>query len=167
MLRLMLATVSSVFALQSAIAQGVAIPPAIAAPGMTPFLEVSATGFQVYTCSKNDAGAMAWTLKAPDAQLFDKDKKQVGKHYAGPTWEATDGSKIVAAAKGNAPSPAGSIAWLLLEVKSHEGSGTLADTKAVQRISTTGGVAKTQGCDAAHAGAEDRVAYTATYRFLK
>ena len=56
-------------------------------------LQVQAKGDQVYTC-KNDAGKVAWVLKAPDAQLFDKDGKPFGKHFAGPSWEASDGSRI-------------------------------------------------------------------------
>ena len=99
--------------------------------------------------------------------MFDKDKKQIGRRYAGPSWELNDGSKVVGAAKANAPSPSGSIAWLLLEVKSHEGNGTLTQTKAIQRINTTGGVAPSTGCSEAQVGAESRVPYTATYLFLK
>src|SRR5262249_12227669 len=143
-------------------------PAATSPPGMTVYLTVPATGFQVYTCGKNPAGAWAWTLKAPDAELFDTQKKKIGKHYAGPTWEGDDGGKVVAAAKASAPAPGGNaIAWLLLEVKSHEGSGQLTPAKAVLRVSTTGGVAPAQGCDEGHANQESRVAYTATYLFLK
>jgi hypothetical protein len=167
MLKLILATIGCVWAGQAALAQTVTIPAAIQAAGLKAYIEAPATGFQVYTCGKNDAGAMVWTLKAPDAQLFDKDKKQIAKHYAGPTWEGTDGGKVVGAVKANAPSPSGSIAWLLLDVKSREGSGVLTEAKAIQRISTTGGVAPSTGCDGAHAGAESRVPYTATYVFLK
>ena len=143
------------------------LPEAIRPTGMTVFLETAATGAQIYTCGKNNAGAWAWTLKAPDAQLVDTQKKPVAKHYAGPTWEGTDGGKVVGAAKANAPSPTGSIPWLLLDVKSHEGSGQLTQAKAILRVSTTGGVAPATGCDEAHANAESRVPYTATYLFLK
>ena len=37
-------------------------------------LQVHAKGDQIYTC-KSDAAQFTWTLKAPDAQLFDKDGK--------------------------------------------------------------------------------------------
>ena len=47
-------------------------------------LQVHARGDQIYTC-KGDAAQFAWTLKAPDAQLFDKDGKPFGKHFAGPS----------------------------------------------------------------------------------
>jgi hypothetical protein len=143
------------------------LPAALKPTGIAPYLEVSATGVQIYTCGKNDAGAATWIFKAPEAVLFDQDKKQIGKHYAGPTWEGMQGGKVVAAAKANAPGAAGSIPWLLLEVKSSEGAGVFTEAKGVLRIATNGGVAPAQGCDAAHAGQEARVPYTATYVFLK
>jgi uncharacterized protein DUF3455 len=144
------------------------LPDSIKPTGMSVFLEAPASGYQVYTCGKNQAGAWAWTLKAPDAELFDTNKKKIGKHYAGPTWEGNDGGKVVAAAKGNAPAPDGkSVAWLLLEVKSHDGNGQLTPAKAILRVNTSGGTAPTSGCDEAHANQENRVSYTATYLFLK
>jgi hypothetical protein len=144
------------------------LPAALKPSGMSPYLQVSATGVQIYTCGKNDAGAATWIFKAPEAALFDANKKQIGKHYAGPTWEGMQGGKIVAAAKASAPAPeAGAIPWLLLEVKSSEGSSMFTQAKAVLRIATHGGLAPAQGCDAAHAGQEARVPYTATYVFLK
>ncbi len=43
-------------------------------------LQVHAKGDQVYTC-KSDAAKFTWTLKAPDAQLFDKNGKPFGKRH--------------------------------------------------------------------------------------
>jgi hypothetical protein len=144
------------------------LPAAIKPAGLSVYLEVPATRVQIYTCGKNDAGAPTWVFKAPEATLNGTQKKQIGKHYAGPTWEALAGGKVVAGAKGTAPAPeAGSIPWLLLEVKSSEGSGVFNQAKAILRVSTHGGVAPGAGCDAAHAGQEARVPYTATYLFLK
>ena len=144
------------------------LPAAIKPAGLSVYLEVPATGVQIYTCGKNDAGAPTWVFKAPEAQLFDTDKTQIGKHYAGPTWEALAGGKVVGAAKASAPAAeAGAVPWLLLDIKSSEGSGVFNQAKAIQRIHTHGGVAPAQGCDAAHAGQEARVPYTATYLFLK
>ena len=144
------------------------LPAALKPAGLTPYLEVPADGVQIYTCGKNDAGAPTWVFKAPEAQLFDTAKKQIGKHYAGPTWEALAGGKVVGAVKANAPAPGGgAIAWLLLDIKSSEGSGAFNQAKAVLRVSTHGGVAPAGGCDEAHSGQESRVPYTATYVFLK
>jgi hypothetical protein len=129
-------------------------------------LQVHAKGDQVYTC-KSDAAQFAWTLKAPDAQLFDKDGKSFGKHFAGPSWEANDGSRVVGKAVANAPSPdADSIAWLLVNVVAHEGSsGVLSSVTTIQRLNTKGGKAPASGCDAGHVGQEVRAAYSADYLF--
>jgi hypothetical protein len=143
------------------------LPDALTPTGLSVYLEVPATGVQLYTCGKNDAGTPAWVFKAPEATLLDSDKKQIGKHYAGPTWEALAGGKVVGAVKASSPGEAGAIPWLLLDIKSSEGTGVFNQAKAILRVETHGGVAPAQGCDAAHAGEEARVPYTATYLFLK
>jgi uncharacterized protein DUF3455 len=154
---------------QQAAAQSIPadLPAALQPNGLTAYLEVPAKGVQIYTCGKNAEGAWAWSFKAPEAELSDTKGAPLGKHYAGPTWEGTDGGKVVGAAKGNAPSPSGSIAWLLLDIKSREGTGRFTAAQAVLRIATTGGVMPKDGCDEAHGGQDARVPYTATYLFLK
>jgi hypothetical protein len=129
-------------------------------------LQVHAKGDQVYAC-KGDAAQFAWALKAPDAQLFDKDGKAFGKHFAGPSWEANDGSRVTGKAVANAASPdADSIPWLLVSIVAHSGSdGVLARATTIQRLNTKGGKAPATGCDAAHAGQEVRVSYSADYFF--
>jgi hypothetical protein len=128
-------------------------------------LQVHAKGDQVYTC-KGDAAQYTWTLKAPDAQLFDKDGKSFGKHFAGPSWEASDGSRVTGEAAANAPSPdADSIPWLLVNVVTHEGRGVLSSVTTIQRLNTKGGKAPASGCDASHAGQEVRAPYSADYLF--
>ena len=67
-------------------------------------LQAHATGDQIYTC-KSEAAQFTWTLKAPDARLFDQDGKAFGKHFAGPSWEANDGSRVSGKAVANVPSP--------------------------------------------------------------
>ncbi len=63
-------------------------------------------------------------------------------------------------------SPAqGAVPWLLLRAKSNEGAGAFASVKYIQRVDTKGGVAPSAGCDAAQAGAEARVDYSANYAF--
>src|ERR1700738_1122349 len=117
-------------------------------------LRVHAKGDQIYTC-KGDAAQFTWVLKAPDAQLFDKDGKPFGKHFAGPTWEAHDGSRVSGKAVANAPSPdSDSIPWLLVTVVSRSGEGVLARVTSIERINTKGGRAPASGCDAAHTGQE-------------
>jgi|SRR5580658_4918556 hypothetical protein len=128
-------------------------------------LQVHAKGDQVYVCQEG-VTQFAWNLKAPEAQLFDKDGKLFGKHFAGPSWEANDGSRVVGKAAANVPSPdADSIPWLLVSIVKHEGDGVLSKATSIQRLNTKGGKAPATGCDSVHAGAEVRVAYSADYLF--
>ncbi len=128
-------------------------------------LQVHAKGDQVYVCN-SDASQFAWTLKGPDAQLLDKNGKPFGKHFAGPAWEANDGSRVIGKAVANSPSPdANSIPWLLVTILSHEGSGVLSRVNTIQRVNTKGGKAPASGCDASHVSEEVRVSYSADYRF--
>jgi hypothetical protein len=142
------------------------VPQQLRPPGNEQLLlQVHAKGDQVYIC-KGDAAQFAWTLKAPDAQLFDKNGKLFGKHFAGPSWEANDGSRVTGKAVANSPSPdANSIPWLLVTILSHDGSGVLSRVTTIQRLNTKGGKAPESGCDASHVGQEVRVSYSADYRF--
>jgi hypothetical protein len=129
-------------------------------------LQVHAKGDQIYSC-KADGAVFAWTLNAPDAQLMDKSGKPFGKHSAGPSWEANDGSRITGKAVANAPAPASeSIPWLLVSVVSRSGEGVLTRVTSVQRVNTKGGKAPAYGCDGAHVGHEVRVPYSADYVFF-
>ena len=129
-------------------------------------LQVHAKGDQIYSC-KADGGQFVWAPKAPEAQLFDKSGNPFGKHFAGPSWEANDGSRVTGKAAASAPSPdADSIPWLLVTVVSHSGEGVLGLATSIQRINTKGGKARASGCDAAHAGQEERVSYSADYVFF-
>ncbi len=144
------------------------LPSAIQPSGLKPYLAAAAKGVQIYVCKRAETGAWSWTFKAPEADLFDGQGAKLGKHYAGPTWEGLDGDKVVGAVKASASAPAANaISWLLLDVKSREGAGAFTEAKAILRASTAGGVAPATGCDEAHAGAEARIDYTATYYFLK
>lgn len=142
------------------------IPPQLLPPTDQPLvLRVHAKGDQVYIC-KEGATEFAWALKAPDAQLFDKDGKPFGKHSAGPTWEASDGSRVKGKAVAAVPSPdPDAIPWLLVDVVSHEGNGVLSRVTKIQRLRTKGGKAPASACDAGHPGQEVRVPYSADYLF--
>jgi hypothetical protein len=144
------------------------LPAPLKPEAMAVYLEVPATGVQIYTCGRNPAGAWAWNFKGPEAELFDTQKRAIGKHYGGPTWEGGDGGKVVGAVKANAPAPGGnSIPWLLLDIKSRDGSGQFTEAQGILRVATTGGTAPAQSCDETKNGQESRVPYTATYLFLK
>jgi hypothetical protein len=146
----------------------VAIPESLSVPSSEKrVLEAHATGYQIYACSaKSDGSGFEWTLKAPEADLFDGAGKKIGRHYAGPTRESVDGSRVVGEVKARVDAPDGNgIPWLLLRAKSTAGKGVLGDVASIQRVATVGGKAPAEGCDQTHLGAENRVAYTATYNF--
>jgi len=132
-------------------------------------LQSRAAGVQIYTCNarKDDPSKYEWTLKAPEAELRDLAGKRIGKHYAGPTWESDDGSKVTGEVKARDPGPdANAIPWLLLTAKSNSGNGVFARTASIQRLDTAGGKAPADGCDAKREGTEIRVPYTASYNFF-
>jgi len=134
-----------------------------------PTLMLSAKGVQIYECrAKTDqAGAYEWTFIAPEAELFDVRGTKAGRHYAGPHWELSDGSKIVGTVKERADAlEAGAIPWLLLTAKSVGAEGALSKITSVQRVNTAGGVAPKSGCSSATAGTQVRVDYTADYYFF-
>ena len=126
-------------------------------------LQVHAKGDQIYTC-KGDAAQFAWALEGPDAQLFDKDGKSFGKHFAGPSWEAQDGSRVTGKAVAHAPAPdADSIPWLLVNIVGHQGSGVLHPRDNHPAPQHQRRQSAPTGCDASDAGREVRVAYSADY----
>ncbi len=62
-------------------------------PSETLLLKAVGNGRQIYSCGVKE-GKFAWTLERPQADLFDARGNRIGRHYKGPTWEATDGSKV-------------------------------------------------------------------------
>ena len=154
---------SAVFAAALALfATGQTTPPSIDVPsGAQLLLSAKGEGSQVYTCTSGH-----WALKAPDAKLFDQNGKQIGTHFAGPTWKLKDGSEVTGKAVAHVDSlDAQSIPWLLVKVVSHSGTGQLANVTSIQRVHTHGGQPPAEGCDAAHRDAETKSAYTADYYF--
>lgn len=144
------------------------IPASLAVPaGQTLGFALTAKGVQIYECraTESDPSKLEWTLKAPEANLFDAAGHQVGRHYAGPTWELTDGGKIAGHVKAKADAPDGKGAsWLLLEA-ALPGEGTMAKVQSIQRVNTIGGKPPAEPTDQTKKGQERRVEYTATYLF--
>jgi hypothetical protein len=147
-----------------------AVPAAIA-PKQGAFVEsIAARGAQVYECRADAAapGGAKWVFVAPDAALFDRTGAAIGKHYAGPHWEAADGSRVVGAVAARADAPQeNAIPWLLLSTKPAGGSGRFAQVSSIQRVNTIGGAAPARGCDAAAVGATEKVPYSADYLFYR
>ncbi|MET0341211.1 MAG: DUF3455 domain-containing protein [Polyangiales bacterium] len=143
------------------------VPDALAAPaGHVLAFTLGARGDQVYACGASGDG-FAWTFVEPEATLFEGDGCRAGEHYAGPTWEARDGSTVVAAKAAEARVDARAIPWLLLKTTSNGGDGRMAKVTYVQRIATEGGLAPSSACDAKHVGARRGVPYRATYTFFR
>ena len=131
-------------------------------------LTTYATGSQLYVCKPSAANpdAYEWTFKAPEAVLRNEYGEQIGIHYAGPTWESFDGSRVVGQLMERAPAPdADDIPWLLLRGVTNLGNGEFSSTAYIQRIETVGGLAPEERCDSARAGTERAVDYAATYHF--
>jgi hypothetical protein len=144
--------------------------PASLAPPATQVLtqRLHATGVQIYQCqsAKDDPERFEWAFKEPEATLTTERGKVIGKHYAGPTWEAMDGSKVtgVVVARSNSPD-SNAIPWLLLRAGTTSGSGIFNDVKSIQRLNTVGGSAPAGGCGQPQVGQEQRVPYSADYLF--
>ena len=137
---------------------------AIVAPGETTVATLHAEGAQIYECKAANDGKPIWQFREPIATLL-LDGKTVGRHYAGPSWECTDGSavtgKVLASAPGATPLD---IPWLKLEVATHRGTGTLAGVTTIQRLNTRGG-AVSGPCE--QAGSYRSAPYAADYVFLR
>jgi hypothetical protein len=143
-----------------------------------------ATGVQIYECrakagaapgtaagtgaagAAGATGATEWAFVGPEATLADAQGAIVGKHFAGPTWEAGDGSKVVGTVKARVDPPgAGAIPWLLLETRNvGKGTGLFARVTSVQRVATVGGLPPAaSGCTSTTIGQKARVDYKAEY----
>ena len=140
-----------------------AAPAAFGVADRATILQVHAEGVQLYEC-RADAGHTAWTFREPVATLI-KGDETVGRHYAGPHWELTDGSlvkgKVAMSLPGAGPDDA---ALLKLDVTQNRGVGALKNASLVLRLATHGGALKG---DCAAAGAFRSVPYTADYLFLR
>jgi len=143
------------------------VPDQIKAPPDSDLILIAhAEGVQIYICRADESGKLSWTLKAPEAQLFDRAGYGIGSHFAGPTWKHSDGSEITAkpAAKADAPD-AKAIPWLLLEVTGHGGQGIFSRVTAIQRVNTSGGLAPAPGAVELKPDQEFRSTYSADYYF--
>jgi hypothetical protein len=150
-------------------------PPAPAVPaGNVAYLVGHAVGTQTYSCTS----AGTWgTTSVPQATLYGDNGHQIATHYAGPTWQAKDGSTVVGTKIASVTSPLGSaaaIAWLLLQAVSTttgpDGGDRLSGTTYVQRVNTVGGVGPTGSCTYSSdptANQTVSVPYTADYYFYE
>ena len=144
------------------------VPGPLVPEGETRRLQLSARGVQIYECRRIDGVQPAWLFIAPEAKLFDAKGRPAGRHDAGPSWQAEDGSRIVGTlvAKVVPRDDDDAIPWLLLHTRSTDRSGRLAGITSVQRIHTRGGTSPAETCSEATLGRVARVPYTADYVFF-
>lgn len=103
---------------------------------------VHANGAQIYECRLSELNTLIWQFREPIASL-QVGSQTVGRHFAGPNWEMTDGTSVKAVALSQAPAASdGDIPHLMLTVTGAKGGGAIAHARTILRINTRGGVAK-------------------------
>lgn len=145
-----------------------ALPEPVRVPaGQRVLMSTTGVGEITYECreKKDMAGQHEWAFVAPVATLYGDGRKAVGKYYAGPTWESSDGSKVTGKQVAVAPAGAGNIPLQLVKADPANGSGAMSRVGYIQRLKTKGGVAPTEACDAATKGQKRTVSYEADYVF--
>jgi hypothetical protein len=170
--RLLLAGIVAAAAFLSLTQAAEAGPPAPVVPsqiqvrdGNKVFLVGHAVGVQIYSCN-----GVIWGFVAPRANLYNDHGKLIITHFAGPTWQAKDGSRVVGRVVDFITVDPTAIPWELLSASTTPGpdGDRLVATTYVQRIATTGGLAPPAAdCNATTAGAVAEVPYTADYYFWK
>lgn len=145
-------------------------PPDIAVPeGNKLFLVAGAVGVQIYQCNAKTDG-YRWDFNGPRADVYGDNGKLLMTHFAGPRWQATDGSLAAGSnAKPVVVDPT-AIPWLRLTTTGTPGpdGDRLAGTTFIQRVNTVGGLMPPAGeCNAETAGNVNEVPYTADYAFWK
>jgi uncharacterized protein DUF3455 len=123
---------------------------------------VYALGVQIYRWSGTN-----WAFIAPEATLYSDPcyENEVGIHFAGPTWQANDGSAVKGARLEDCTPYRGAIPWLLLDATPLSSTGVFARVSFIQRVNTIGGTAPAQA--GAFVGDEARVPYTTEYYFYR
>ena len=121
-----------------------------------------AVGIQRYRWDGN-----AWMFVEPVARLFANEnfRGEIATHSAGPTWESTGGSKVVATRDKGCNVDSTAIDWLLLKTVSNEGPGPFDRVTFVQRVNTVGG--RAPSIPGLIVGALIDVPYTAEYYFYR
>jgi len=150
------------------------VPAEIAVPeGNKLIFHCYASGVQIYqvTESSTNPGQYVWTLIAPSATLYNNQNftKQVGTHYAGPTWESKFGTKksqyVIGTKINSVTVDPTAVGWLLLQAVPNSDPNYFSSVTYIHRLYTTGGLAPTTGATAENLGIQQSVPYTAEYYF--
>lgn len=147
------------------------VPSALAIPDGNKLFRVGhAVGVQIYSCSAAPGGG-TWTFVAPRADVYDNHGKLIMTHFAGPTWQARDGSYVVGRKDAGVSVDPTAVDWLKLSATATSvgpDGDQLAHTTFVQRLNTSGGIAPPAStCDSGTTGTLAAVPYTADYYFWK
>ena len=145
-----------------------ALPEAVRVPaGQKVTMTTTGVGEITYECreKKDMAGQHEWAFVGPVATLYGADRKAVGNYYAGPTWEAADGSKVTGKQVAVALASPGNLPLQLVKAEPAMGAGAMTGVSYIQRLNTKGGVAPAMACDAMSKGKRQQVAYEADYVF--
>ena len=146
------------------------VPTEIAVPaGHKLYLIGHAVGVQIHRCDAV-AGGYKWSFTGPRANVYGDNGRLLTIHFAGPSWQAKDGSKVVGTLDGRVTVDPTAIPWLRLVALASAGpeGDRLAGTTYIQRLATTGGLAPAPAsCNASTLGAIEEVPYTADYTFWK
>lgn len=133
--------------------------------------QLHGVGFQVYSCLPDASGNLAWTFRAPRAQLFDDDGNLIINHFggietnlpAGVYWQSVrDGSRVHGGNAVAVPNP-GAVPLLRLDALDTARTGILSRVSFIQRLATVGGLAPAGAC--APQDAQVAVPYSAEYLF--
>jgi hypothetical protein len=132
-------------------------------------IETVGVGTITYDCrAKKDNSGFEWVFVRPEAKLFDRSGKQVGRYYGPPaTWESSDGSKVTGAQVAVSPAGIGNIPLQLVKANPATGKGGMEGVTFIQRVATRGGVAPSATCDTAATGKKEVVNYQADYILYK
>jgi hypothetical protein len=146
------------------------VPPEIAVPaGNKLYLAGHAVGVQIYRCTATGNG-FGWSFAGPRAELYGDNGRLITTHFAGPRWQAKDGSVALGALVRGVTVDPSAIPWLLLSATGAAGADgdRLARTTFIQRTATTGGLMPpAHECNATTVGDDNEVPYTADYYFWK
>ena len=145
-------------------------PEAIRVPsGNVPALLLVGKGEITYECrAKADTtDQFAWAFVAPNAALVTSAGLPAGRYYAGPTWEALDGSRVTGKQVAIAPATPGNIPLQLVKAETTSGTATLNNITYIQRLNTLQGVAPALPCNASLVNQKQIVSYQADYVFYR
>ena len=147
-----------------------ALPEAVRVPaGQKMTMTSKGVGELTYECraKKDMAAEFEWAFVGPVASLMNAEGKAIGKYYAGPTWEAMDGSKVTGKQVAVSPAAAGNIPLQLVKADPATGVGAMNGVSYIQRVNTKGGVAPSATCDASMVSKRMTVPYQADYVFYR